>query len=200
MAPGPAQPAPAATPAGGPVGQLMTDFSSPGAVPTAWPDVHAVLQDAEIFWLSTVRPGGGPHVTPLIAVWADGALHFCTGRTERKAHNLAVDPACVLTTGTNLMSAGLDVVLDGTAERITEDHALRRLADRWACKYGWHFDVRDGAFWDSTAPAQGSSAEERPAGEAYVFAVRPATVYAYGRGEDYTATRWRFDDGASVEA
>ncbi len=28
---------------------------------------------------STVRPDGRPHVTPLLAVWADDALHFCTG-------------------------------------------------------------------------------------------------------------------------
>lgn len=193
-----AQPDPA--PGGGPAGELMTDFSSPGAAPTPWADAQAVLQDAEIFWLSTVRPDGRPHVTPLITVWADGALHFCTGRSERKARNLAANPGCVLTTGTNRMSEGLDVVLDGAAERITEDHALRRLAERWACKYDWHFDVRDGAFWESAAPTQGSDPEEPAAGEAYVFRVRPATVHAYGRGEDYTATRWRFGDGTSVEA
>ncbi|RXR26419.1 pyridoxamine 5'-phosphate oxidase family protein [Oerskovia turbata] len=178
----------------------MTDFSSPGSEPTPWADTLVLLQGAEIFWLSTVRPDGRPHVTPLITVWADGALHFCTGRTERKARNLATNPGCVLTTGTNLMSEGLDVVLEGAAVRITEDHTLRRLADRWACKYDWHFEVRDGAFWDSEAPTGGSEPGEQAAGEAYVFRVQPTTVHAYGRGEDYTATRWRFEDGASVKA
>ncbi|WP_336706293.1 pyridoxamine 5'-phosphate oxidase family protein [Oerskovia sp. USHLN155] len=186
--------------AGAPAGVLMTDFSSPGSAPTPWADAQTVLQGAEIFWLSTVRPDGRPHVTPLITVWADGALHFCTGRTERKARNLAANPGCVLTTGTNLMTEGLDVVLEGAAERVTEDHTLRRLADRWACKYDWHFDVRDGAFWDSEAPSDGSDPGEQATVEAYVFQVQPTTIYAYGRGEDYTATRWRFEDGASVEA
>ena len=199
MAAEPDQPAAEPTEPGAPAGVLMTDFSSPGAAPTSWAAALAQLQGAEIFWLSTVRPDGRPHVTPLIAVWADGALHFCTGRTERKALNLAANPGCVLTTGTNLLSAGLDVVLDGAAERITEDHLLQRLADRWACKYDWHFEVRDGAFWDSEAPADGSEPGEQATVEAYVFRVQPTTVYAYGRGEDYTATRWRFEDGASVE-
>jgi predicted pyridoxine 5'-phosphate oxidase superfamily flavin-nucleotide-binding protein len=33
--------------------------------------VHAtsVLQAAELFWISTVRPDGQPQVTPLVAVW-----------------------------------------------------------------------------------------------------------------------------------
>ncbi|MHA7134102.1 pyridoxamine 5'-phosphate oxidase family protein [Oerskovia turbata] len=189
-----------ATPAPGPAGTLMTDFSSPGAAATSWLDARTVLQEAEIFWLTTVRPDGRPHVTPLVAVWVDDALHFCTGRTERKARNLEQNTACVLTTGTNLMSEGLDVVLAGSAERITEEHALRRLAERWACKYDWHFDVRDGAFWESAAPSQGGTPEEPATGEAHVFQVRPRTIHAYGRGEDYTSTRWTFDDGASVEA
>lgn len=181
------------------VGELMADFSTPGAVAASWPDVLKVLQSAEVFWLSTVRPDGRPHVTPLIAVWADGALHFCTGRTERKARNLEQNTACVLTTGTNLMSEGLDVVLAGSAERITEEPALRRLAELWACKYDWHFEVRDGAFWQDTDAEAGVAAEGEEPVEAYVFAVRPTTLHAYGRGEDFTATRWRFEDRTSVE-
>jgi len=32
------------------------------------------LEKAEVFWLSTVRPDGRPHVTPMVSVWLDGAL------------------------------------------------------------------------------------------------------------------------------
>ena len=200
MAAAPEQPTPPLDQDGDLLGELMTDFSTPGTVATSWPDAEKVLQTAEVFWLSTVRPDGHPHVTPLIAVWADGSLHFCTGRTERKARNLEQNAACVLTTGTNRMSEGLDVVLAGSAERITEDHALRRLAERWACKYGWRFEVRDGAFWQDTAAAAGAAVDGEEPGEAYVFRVRPRTVHTYGRGETFTATRWRFGDRASVEA
>ena len=63
-----------------PITELNSGFSSPDASPRAWSEVVAVLSAAEIFWLSTVRRDGRPHVTPLPAVWADGVLHFCTGR------------------------------------------------------------------------------------------------------------------------
>ena len=33
-----------------------------------------------------------------MAVWLDGALHFNTGRTARKARNLAGNPHCVAPT------------------------------------------------------------------------------------------------------
>jgi hypothetical protein len=39
-------------------------------------------QPAEVHWLSTVRPDGRPHVAPLIAVWVDDALVFCTVRAQ----------------------------------------------------------------------------------------------------------------------
>ena len=60
-------------------------FSSDGAVATEWAKALVDLQDAEVYWLSTVRPDGRPHVTPLLGVWLDGGLYFCTGPAERKA-------------------------------------------------------------------------------------------------------------------
>src|ERR1035438_6167380 len=54
-------------------------YSAPGAVATGWDETRIVLETAELFWISTVRADGRPHVTPLVAVWADGALHFSTG-------------------------------------------------------------------------------------------------------------------------
>ena len=40
-----------------------------------------------------VRRDGRPHVTPLPAMWLDGALHLCTGAHEEKARNLECEPA-----------------------------------------------------------------------------------------------------------
>ena len=76
-----------------PVAQL-SQFSSPNAVATRWTHGRQTLQDAEVYWLSTVRSDGRPHVTPLLGVWLNGALRFCTGPTERKAKNLAENPQC----------------------------------------------------------------------------------------------------------
>src|SRR5262245_43076394 len=98
---------------GEPAGELDARFSSPGAVARGWGDVERALIDAGIFWLSTVRADGRPHVTPLPAVWASGALHFCTGAQEQKARNLAHDARCVLTTGTDQQDRGLDVIVEG---------------------------------------------------------------------------------------
>lgn len=69
-----------------------------------------------MFWLSTVRHDGRPHVTPLAAIWLDGALHFCAGSQEQKAKNLESNQRCILTTGTSQLRSGLDVVVEGTAK------------------------------------------------------------------------------------
>ncbi len=164
-----------------PVTELDTRYSMDGATPTAWEEALGALSAAKLYWLSTVRPDGRPHVTPLIAVWLDGALHFSTGPGERKAKNLARNPHCVLTTGCNALGEGLDLVIEGDAVRLTDDAKLRRVAEAYESKYGsdWHFDVRDGAF-------------HHDAGEAWVYEVAPSTAYGFGKGQ-YSHTRWRFE-------
>ena len=84
-----------------PVAELDARFSSQGATPRDWSEAEAQLEHAAVFWVSTVRPDGRPHVTPLISVWFEGALFFCTGPDERKGRNLAQNSHCVLTTGCN---------------------------------------------------------------------------------------------------
>jgi hypothetical protein len=60
-------------------------FSDPEAQATPWDETLRVLEGAELDWLTTVRADGRPHVTPLIGVLDDGAVHFCTGSGEQKA-------------------------------------------------------------------------------------------------------------------
>ena len=67
-----------------PVTEFNEQFSEPGAGPVPWADVASILDKSEMFWLSTVRGDGRPHVTPLPTVWLDGALHFCAGSQEQK--------------------------------------------------------------------------------------------------------------------
>ena len=165
-----------------PVTELDARFSSESATPTGWSQARKGLEGAEVYWLSTVRPDGRPHVTPLIAVWHDGALSFCTGATERKAKNLEHNPHVILTTGSNALGEGLDLVVEGDARRITDDARLHALADAYESKYGedWHFDVRDGTFHQGDI-------------EALVYEVAPTTAFGFGRGERYSQTRWRFE-------
>ena len=86
-------------------------------------------------WVTTVRADGRPHVTPLVAVWLDDAVHFSTGAGEQKAVNLASNPHVVVTTGCNQWDRGLDVMIEGKAERVTERARLERLAAAWATKW-----------------------------------------------------------------
>lgn len=158
-------------------------FSDPNASATAWTEVRKAIEDAELFWISTVRPDGRPHVTPLPAVWHGDALYFCTGADEQKGKNVARNPRCALTTGNNAWKSGLDVVVEGQANRVIDETLLRRLASLWESKYhgDWRFEVVNGAF-------------RHDAGEALVFEVVPAKVLAFAKG-DFAQTRFRFAPG-----
>jgi len=160
--------------------ELDARFSEPGAQPTSWEETLEAITQAEIFWISTVRTDGRPHVTPLVAVWLDDALHFCTGQDEQKARNLAGNPRVALTTGTDDWQSGLDVVVEGQATRVTDAQQLERLATTWAQRWDgrWQYEVSQDAF-------------RHGAGTALVFAVRPVKVLAFTKG-DFGHTRHLF--------
>ncbi len=165
-----------------PVAKLEPQFSSDDAAPTPWAQARERLAAAKVYWLSTVRPDGRPHVTPIAAVWLGDALCFSTGQTERKAKNLALNPHCVITTGCNVLE-GLDLVVEGEAVRVTDETRLRRLADEYAAKYGqlFRFTVRNGGFY-----------EEESGGEVLVYELAHTTAFGFGKGDSFSQTRWRF--------
>ena len=43
-----------------PVTELDARFSDPDVVPTPWEEVRRTIDEAELFWLSTVRSDGAP--------------------------------------------------------------------------------------------------------------------------------------------
>lgn len=156
-------------------------FSDPEAEATPWPEALGVLERAELYWLTTVRADGRPHVTPLIGVVEDEVFHFCTGLEEQKGRNLAHNDHVALTTGNNAWAKGLDVVVEGQAVRITDDGELQRLAGAWEAKYGseWHWEVADGMFRHSDG------------GGAAVFRVEPVKVMAFAK-DPHGQTTYRF--------
>ena len=133
-------------------------------------------------WLTTVRPDGRPHSTPLITVWHDDAVHFCTGPEERKHKNLDANPYVVLAAGPNAYADGLDVVLEGEAIRVLNREELADLAEAWVAKYGeeWRFDVAADGFRHSSDQ-----------GVADVFRIEPRTAFAFGK-DPYSQTAFRF--------
>ncbi len=158
-------------------------FSDPEATPVPWDDTERVLDGAQLAWITTVRADGRPHVTPLVTVWLDRALHFCTGPDEQKGHNLAANTQVAITTGCNAWDGGLDVVVEGEAARVTDRPTLERLAAAWATKWDgqWTYGVTDGGFTHDDGPANTP---------VYVYAVRPTKVITFAKGT-FSQTTYR---------
>jgi general stress protein 26 len=168
-----------------PVTAIDTRFSDPDSSGTTWEVTRRVLESAEMFWVTTVRKDGRPHVTPLVAVWLDGAIYFCTGGGEQKAVNLGGNAHVVLTTGCNDWAQGVDVTVEGRATRVTDAPLLERLAERWAMKWDgrWNFVTGDGCFHhggESNGPRE----------QILVFSVTPNKVLAFSKGE-FSQTSYR---------
>jgi uncharacterized pyridoxamine 5'-phosphate oxidase family protein len=164
----------------------LSPFSSVDAVPTAWTQGSSELRDAEVYWLSTVRPDGRPHVTPLLGIWQDSALYFCTGSDERKAKNLAQNQHCILTTGRNTLADGVDVVLEGEATIVEDVAELGCIADAYESKYGARFTAPEGTWF-----GLGDAIRD---GGALVYRVVPSTAFGFEKGQQFSQTRWRFPE------
>ena len=158
-------------------------YGVPDAVATNWETTRQALETAQVFWLSTLRADGRPHVTTVVAVWLDEALHILTGAARQKARNLRTSPHVALTTGCNEWEHGLDIVVEGDAVRVTDQNQLERLATAWATKWDgrYQFVARDGGFF-------------LPDGQdiLLVYAITPARVFAFTRGPSGSHTRHQF--------
>jgi hypothetical protein len=163
-----------------PVTTLDARYSSETAQATPWPDAVAHLEEAGLFWVSTVRADGRPHVTPVVAVWMDGALYFTSGAAEQKSKNLAANRHCAVTTGCNTWNQGFDIVLHGDAVVVRDLPLLQQVAGAFLAKYGsdWAFEVgSDGTF---IGP-----------GVSLVYQLAPVQAVGFGKGE-FSHTRWDF--------
>ena len=136
-----------------------------------------------MYWLTTVRPEGRPHVVPLLGVWFDGALYFCTGPSERKAKNLALNAHCVLTTGCNGLD-GLDIVVEGDAVTVSDSTERASVADTYESKYGTQFTAPEGTWFGL------GDAIRR--GDVVLYRVAPSTAFGFGKGTPFSQTRWSF--------
>jgi PPOX class probable F420-dependent enzyme len=152
-------------------GILPADQGS-GLIP--WAEAERRLTASHDYWMATTRPDGRPHVMPVWGVWLDGSLWFSSALSSRKARNLADDPRCTVTTD----DTWDPVVVDGTAERLTDGASIAAFVAAVNAKYdaGMSTDFQD--------PAVNGT-----------FAVRPVRVIALS-GADFpgSPTRWRFPD------
>jgi pyridoxine/pyridoxamine 5'-phosphate oxidase len=155
-----------------------------GDEPMPWSRAVEQLEagSAKSFWLATVRPEGRPHVAGVGALWVDGKLYFTSGPQTRKSRNLAQNPACVI----SVSLPNLDLVLEGTAARVTNEDTLQHLAQRYAAQ-GWPASVSDGAL---TAEYSAPSAGPPPW---ILYVVTLITAFGVATAAPYGAMRWQFE-------
>jgi hypothetical protein len=142
-----------------------------GLLPWSWAEQR--LLAACNYWVASCWPDGRPHVMPVWGIWHDAAFWFSSSRRSRKARNLAADPRCVVTTE----HATEPVVVEGSAEVITDPQALTRMLALENAKYGTDYSI------ELLDPAVNATIRVRPR-------------WAFGLAEgDFTGspTRWVFE-------
>lgn len=162
----------------------VTNLDAYGAPALDWRRAAAALAVGPVggtFFLGTVGPNGRPHSAGIGAVWVDGSLYFVSGPGTRKSRHLAANPACTISASL----AGIDIVLEGEASRVTDEATLERLAAHYR-ENGWPAEVEGDAF---TGPYSAPSAGPPPW---YLYVLNVQTVFGLGGAEPAGATRWRF--------
>jgi hypothetical protein len=160
------------------------NLDSYGSEPIPWSRALALLDAGgeAMYWLATTRPDGRPHIAGVGALWVDGKVYFTSGAAARKSRNLSANPHCAV----SVSLPGLDLVIEGTVARVTDQATLVRLAERYAAQ-GWPATVEGGSL---TAPYSAPSAGPAPWD---LYVITPVTAFGVASAEPHGATRWRFD-------
>ena len=134
-------------------------------------------------FLSTTRPDGRPHVAGVGAFWLVERFYFTSGAKTLKSRNLAANPHCTIA----LTLPDMDLVVDGVAQRVTDEETLQRVA-RIANEGGWPATVKDGSLTaEFSAPSAGPPPWD-------LYEVEPKVAVGVAYKEPYGAMRWRFDE------
>lgn len=152
-------------------GYGFENVAQPGqALP--WEQVSKLIAEARNYWLVTATKQGRPHAAPVWAIWDDGRLLFSTSRTSRKGINIEANPRVVV----HLDHDQAAVILDGIAERVTDQEAIDRFARATDEKYDWDGDMNELLADPNNA----------------VYVVHPHIAFTYEENLGETATRWEF--------
>jgi hypothetical protein len=167
-----------------PTETVNLDIYGAGAVPWSRAEEalgHGSLPMEAAAFLSTVRPDGRPHSAGIGIVVHDGALFFTSGPGTRKSRNLAANPSCTV----SMRLDGLDLVIEGEAQRVTDAPTLETVAALFR-DGGWPAQVEGDAL---TAPYSAQSAGPPP-WQLYRMPFR--TAFGVATREPFGASRWRF--------
>jgi hypothetical protein len=132
-------------------------------------------------WLATTDPDGRAHLAGVGALWVDDKFYFTSSPRARKSRNIAADPRCAM----SVHAGDMDLVVEGTVSKVTDDATLQDLAARYNAQ-GWPARVENGSFTaEYSAPSAG-----KPPWDLYVLT--PETVFGVASAEPFGATRWTF--------
>ena len=164
---------------------------------TSWEVARERLANPEhqrTSWLATTRPDGRPHLMPVITTWIDDAIHIVAGEGTRKARNLAANGRCVIAMSSTTLPS-LDIVLEGRAEPLTDDAAVRHIAEVLT-ESGWPLEATADKVDGPNAPTAGPPPYT-------IFRFVPSKAFGlpgmYGMDQFEQSdlpkpTRWDFDD------
>jgi PPOX class probable F420-dependent enzyme len=105
-----------------------------------WSYLSKQMAQMRNYWIATTRPDGRPHAAPVWGVWLDETFYFSTGRKSVKARNLAHNPSLVV----HLESGDDVVILEGTAEAVSDPAILSRFNQAYGAKYKFYPLGKDG--------------------------------------------------------
>ena len=140
-----------------------------------WPWALERLEKSHNYWIATTRPDRRPHLMIVWGIWWQDAFWFSTGPRTRKAKNIAALPNIVI--GTE--DADEAIILEGTAEEITDRSVWKQLAKIYNAKYG------------------GDVEPLLMASDGCIFRVQPQVAFAQDEHAENFAdavTRWHFDE------
>ncbi len=173
------------------------NIDSPSDKPVQeWSDVAAQLDKGEFLsldnappryttWLTTLNPDGTPHVTAVGALWDRATFWFQTADKTQKARNIARDPRCAV----SVTLEGFDVVVEGTAEKVTNPNDVARIAEIYATRGGWPA-TPDESGTGITAPFNAPGLGPPPW---FIYRVEPrAATSVLAAGDEGGSTRWKF--------
>lgn len=141
----------------------------------AWSWALERLEKSHNYWIATTRPDRRPHLMVVWGIWWQEAFWFSTGPRTRKAKNIAALPQVVI--GTE--DADEAIILEGTAEEITDRSVWKQLAKIYNAKYG------------------GDVEPLLVASDGCVIRIQPQVAFAQDEHAENFAdavTRWHFQD------
>jgi pyridoxine/pyridoxamine 5'-phosphate oxidase len=134
-------------------------------------------------FLGTVRPDGRPHAAGIGIAHHEGDLYFTSSPDARKAKNLAANPACTV----SLRLEGIDLAVEGTAERVTDPATLATIAALYR-EGGWPAQVDE----EAAALTADYSAQSAGPPPWHLYRMTIDTVFGVATRPPSGASRWRF--------